>query len=100
MTEVLIVLISILGGAAVITLIVGAIAIYRGFVLCKLWAWFMVPLFHLPELTIPFAIGISLAIGMFQHSTQNADKGKEYWLTVIASPLVVLFMGWIVKMFI
>lgn len=34
----------------------------NGYVLSKLWAWFMVPVFKLPVLTVTAAIGISLCL--------------------------------------
>ena len=97
-------------GASIVMIIsiVGS-AILNGWVLSTMWQWFIVPLFHAPVLTIPYAIGISLMIGMFSKSssTSSDNKGEGTdWSKVISallaiflSPLFVLFMGWIVRMF-
>lgn len=79
--------------------------ILRGFVLCKLWSWFIVYQFSLPELTIPIALGISLLIAMLTHQYQTNKEEKERGimhlvsLTIIA-PLFFLACGWIISLFI
>jgi hypothetical protein len=50
-------------------------AIWNAFVLKMLWGWFVAPIFHLPTLTIPVAIGISLIVGIL---TYQIDYSKEY----------------------
>lgn len=74
----------------------------RAFVLIKLWGWFMVPCFSLPTLNIPYAIGLSLVMGMFLASAKKTDK-ESAWsniLTGTLTPLIALFIGWIVHMFV
>jgi hypothetical protein len=84
-------------------------SIMNGWVLSTMWGWFAVPLFHLPTLTVAYAIGISLLIGMFSRYDTNSKDGEkkdttkliaELLTRVFVTPLATLFFGWIVKMFI
>lgn len=45
----------------------------EGFVLAKLWGWFVIPTFNLPGLTINTAIGIALLWGAI------SIKKRDYW---------------------
>ncbi|MBU4347936.1 hypothetical protein KJ671_00275 [Patescibacteria group bacterium] len=103
--------------------------ILRGYVLSVLWGWFIVPVFHLPELTLAVAIGIAMIMSIIthQHSTKKYEndikKIKSTWsnehynkleakeakealssiITLITNLylnlLLVLFIGWIVHLF-
>ena len=77
--------------------VVAGLSILRAWVLIKLWGWFIVPVFHLPDLNIPLAIGLCLVVGMF---TATMKSEKVNWLGAILAPFITLFMGWIVKSFI
>jgi len=44
-----------------------------GFVLMTLWAWFVVPAFNLPELTIVSAIGLGLIVAFTTHQNKKED---------------------------
>lgn len=94
---------------AIICIIVGAIgmmvlsSVLGGFVLVKLWGWFIIPTFGLPALSIPVAIGITL---MSKYMTiqkkpemQDDDFVSQYSFA-IAFPLVTLIIGWIVHFFV
>lgn len=80
----------------------------NGWVLTKLWGWFIVKTFNLPSLTIPTAIGLALVISYLTIKSDNeSDKNKkeEYWqklvnAAVIATikPLCALGIGSIVKL--
>lgn len=83
-----------------LTVVAVPLAILRGFVLTKLWAWFVVPFFGLPALSIPLAIGISLLIGFLAQSptakdVESGDWKKSFSISIL-SPLITLFIGWIV----
>ena len=89
-------------------LAVFVIGVVRGWVLTILWSWFVVPTFHVPEISIPVAIGLALTIGMFQtKKIQTEEKSKkssselfgEILGVGLGAPLLVLFFGWIVKLF-
>jgi hypothetical protein len=95
-------------GLAVLTVVavVGS-ALLNGWAISVLWGWFVTPLFGLPLLTIPYAIGLGLVISMFIPSTasETKDKGWSEILIaliakVVATPLAAIAMGWIVHSFI
>jgi hypothetical protein len=103
------VLIILSGLIAIVALLAVALfygAFAWGWVCFKFWYWFVLPVFTtLPELTLIQCIGLMMFISLFK-STQAQVINKEYvnetatnWLPIIAPP-IVLFVGWIVKIFI
>ena len=92
--------------ALVVTAVVVGVTV-RGWVLATMWVWFIVPIFHLPSLTIPQAIGVSMVLALLTKDTaSNADDKKstaEKWAhagaTILVAPVVTLGLGWIVLQF-
>lgn len=94
--------------AAVVSLVAWpAAGVWWAHVLTILWAWFIVPQFEAPPLTLASAIGISLVAGMFkatlQSHTYDADdpENDTYTRAVAAfvTPLMMLVVGAIVRSF-
>jgi hypothetical protein len=79
--------------------LIAVISLLNAFVLIKMWSWFIVPLFHLPTLNVPFAIGLALTIGLFKNGSATKE-GKAYWFLIFIGPFITLFFGWIIHMFI
>lgn len=87
--------------------------IIYGFVLCKLWIWFVVPTFGLQPLTIIQAIGLSYIISFFTGKNNLFKKGNNIddteddntmaMLVLLFLPLtysgVVLFIGYLISLF-
>jgi hypothetical protein len=83
--------------------------VINGWVLTVLWQWFVVGRFDAPPLRIPVAIGISLIVGLLtaRYDTVSDDRNKEQRRTdargnifaSVLSPLLVLGIGWIVRLF-
>ena len=81
--------------------------ILRGFMLSVMWGWFVVPLFHLPVLSIPYAIGLAVTASLFagtkssktDDKKKTADKIAEWIAQIILGPFLVLGVAWIVKQF-
>lgn len=93
-------------GVALVVVALGAIL--EGYVLTVLWGWFIIPIFHLPPLTIVPAIGIALVVGLLTyHSNPDVEEKKrtgweQFALLMgklFARPLVVLAFGWAVHKF-
>lgn len=73
------IILMILGGALVLVLS----SMLRGYVLTWLWLWFVVPVFHLPELGIVQAIGISGVVTLLTARTSaydDSDRKKKAFL--------------------
>lgn len=97
---------AILGGAVGFFAFVALNAMWNGYVLTILWAWFVVPTFHLPQLAIAPAIGISMIVKYLTHQN-DFEKGDREWEDQVVRvlfyaafyPLMVLGFGWIVHSF-
>ncbi len=86
--------------------IAGVLSIWEGFVLTKLWGWFIVPFFDLPPLSITIAIGISLITAFLTHQRMAKDPDVDKFEQVvdlvgysIVHGLIMLLMGWTVTLF-
>lgn len=87
----------------IITLILSAI--WRGYVLTKLWIWFIVSTFGASPLRIAEAIGVALVVSFLcyqYNSYEDKDASASERLikgisVALLSPAVVLLVGWIVK---
>lgn len=73
-----------------------ALLVLHGFVFSVLWGWFAAPLFGLPAITIPQAIGLSLVLSASRIAVKSQESdGWTMWL----SPFLALAIGWVVKSF-
>lgn len=83
-------------------LIAGAI-IARAWVMTVIWGWFVVPAFHMPELTIATALGLTILVGMFTHHLQDKKEEKadiaQSIIKAFLQPLITLMFAWIVTWF-
>lgn len=78
---------------------------WRAYVLSRLWAWFIVSTFHLVQIGIAQAIGISCVVSLltYQHHREPEDERGtgEIIGSVLAmaffTPAFVLLFGWIAK---
>ena len=72
----------------------------KGFVLSRLWLWFMVPLGVMP-ITLAHAYGLAVMIALFtvhQKADAEAKGGGIIYLAFrmnIGGPLIVWFIGWL-----
>jgi hypothetical protein len=76
--------------------------LWEAFVICKLWAWFVVPL-GVPPLWFFQATGLSILTGMLFHRTTPRPKTPEddaalTWRlceNLIWMPVVAIAFGWV-----
>jgi hypothetical protein len=82
---------------------------WSGYVFSVMWGWFVVPTFHLPQVSVAVAIGISMIIGMLTHHlSQDGEKKKSDTADAIISsfswaflyPLFVYGIGYVVHSFV
>ena len=90
-------------------LIVAVLLVYGyvvdGYVLSMMWGWFIVPVFHLPTLSIVQAIGVGMVVSFLVRSYFMAKEDinkKSKWEKVgycagaIISPWLTLLIGWFI----
>lgn len=102
------VVLAILGGVVGFAALLVVSSILNGYALSVLWGWFVVPVFHLPQLSIVPAIGIAMMVGYLAHQMEPDCVEKERTTGeriaraasfAILKPLFALLFGWIVHLF-
>jgi len=99
-------------GAVLALLMVPVRMVVSGFVLTRLWAWFVVPILSVRELSIAAAIGISLTVQLVLLSGSSSNGKWEFEeeantfgtqivkpIFLALGPLIFLAVGWIVQLF-
>lgn len=90
----LVVITGIVAGLPLLLLVSSCV---NGWVLTKLWAWFMVPIFHLPALTLWPAIGVAMVIRFLTYQDTNNKRGiGESVALAVIQPIVSLGFGWLI----
>jgi len=81
-------------------------SLLRGYVLTVLWGWFIVPTFHLPQLSLAAAIGVALVVHFTTHQVDIKNDGFEWgeriqrvFLWVVLMPVAALSLGWVIHLF-
>lgn len=98
-------LIGIPGVIVFLAAIISFFAILNGYVLYKMWEWYVVPLFHLRDLTLIQAIALAFVIGaVFSKTSQYVPKKQQdsaynqhIFAIALLGPLLSLAIGWIYK---
>lgn len=87
---------TVVFGVILLFLLIPFSAVWRGFVLTKLWAWFVVP-FGPEPIGIAHAIGLSLAVVVFANTTKPEDDKpfKEQVVGAIAKATVTPAFVWL-----
>ena len=99
---------EILGGITAGILLVPYMMIINGWAIAKLWGWFMVPIFGLPVLTIPMALGVGTVVVYLTHridwAEAKTDSGKGIGHVLVKGfaiatfkPLISVLFGYIIK---
>ena len=97
-----------MSGAGCVILAVAIVVsmLLDGLVLRALWGWFVVPTFGIPALTLVQAIGIGLIVSLLimtqgtQSTKSFEDQAIDSLGWTIVKPLMFLFLGYIVYLFI
>lgn len=87
----------------IVTTVFIVAVIINGWALSVLWGWFVSPLFHLPPLSIPYAIGICLIVNHLTKQTPKENNDKKDTneriadiIAILINPLISVLFGWIV----
>lgn len=96
--------------AGCFTMIVFTIIGYlmSGWVLTVLWGWFITPVFTLPTLSLPCALGLSLIVNFLIHHPTNwkeiEQRGRAEVIKEVVLPFfragIALGLGWIILQFV
>lgn len=83
-------------------ILVVLLGLFDGWVLSKLWNWFVVPIFGLKVLTVLEAWGLGLLIGIVKYSSSDKPPkgGQELSIAFgskIATFLLILLIGYCLK---
>jgi hypothetical protein len=89
---------------AFVAIVVGVVALMfvaiaaNAFVLSMLWAWYVVPVFGMPALSLPVAFGLGLIASCFHRSyTPHIPKDQQFqaFVSALAYPFILLTFGWL-----
>jgi hypothetical protein len=78
--------------------------LWQGYALTVSWAWFIVPVFALPALSLKFAAGLALTVRLltltYQPQTEEIGTPVAQMARAVAyaflSPATLLAVGWLV----
>jgi hypothetical protein len=87
-----------LGLGVLVPIIAFPVAALDGWVLTKMWAWFVMPLFPVPALHVWMAAGLALTVRLIKGLGYCEDKRKfsVQFIGYFTGPLFVLLFGWII----
>lgn len=89
-----------------IVLIMIISSIVNGFVILKLWTWFIVPIFEIQPLRLIEAIGLMFLVNYLMIKQYKKTEKEEFWEKFISNLVFLifysaftLFAGWLVNLF-
>ncbi len=92
--------VAAVGLSIIVPLIVAPLAALDGWIISKMWAWFVTPLFPVPALHVWMAAGLALTVRMFCRTTPEGCEDKRTLgakiVATILPPLYILLFGWII----
>ena len=87
-------------------LIVAIGSLIRGYVLSKLWLWFIVSTFHVAPLGVAQCIGLSLIVAYLTHDNAHHEDSREAQerlvsgaVQMLLNPIIILVFAQIVRSF-
>lgn len=94
-----------IGTIITVVMAIAATTVLRGYVIAKLWLWFIAATFGLPTLGIAQAAGIGLIVGFLALPEAKKPKDGEASTSAICfqvymaflMPPFVLLVGWVIK---
>lgn len=101
-------IISKLFSIALMLVLMFVISLYDGFVIMKLWEWFIIPAFNAPAVSLAVATGLYLLVRFITfvkpngvYDPDNAKiEGSARLMHMVSWPSIILLLGYAVKTFI
>lgn len=72
---------------------------WGGILLAIFWGWFIVPVFHVSQLNLPQAIGLTVVARFLSRGPVEAGQPRKIFPRWFLMSLVALLLAWIVKQF-
>lgn len=83
-------------------LLAAALLLARGVVLTVLWGWFVVPVFGLPALTVPVALGLVILVRAVLEPAHSDGKSERTTADAVGwavgGVVFPLLFGWLVHL--
>lgn len=103
--EVLAALLLVLGGSVGIFILLLLSSLINGWALSILWAWFIVPVFSIPALSLGQAIGVAMVVSFltWQHidAKSSDESGAVKFVTAlmltVGRPVFAVLFGMVIK---
>ena len=76
------------------------VALLDGWAMAVMWRWFVVPIFHIQALGVAPCCGLVVLAALLTH--QDSKRSVEGWALYalyVVRPLMLLGIGWIVRLF-
>lgn len=81
--------------------LLSAVVVFNAYVFTILWSWFIVPIFNLPFINIPEAIGILIAVKLLKGKKDKKKKiTAQYLIDSVANIIALFSIGWLITIFI
>lgn len=83
-------------GVVALLVIIPAATLLEAWVLIRLWAWHIIPRFHVEALTYGAAVGISCVASLLtqQYVPAKEGDGGNLIASHFTRPLLILLIGW------
>ena len=66
--------------------------LWSAYVLTKLWGWFVIPTFELPELSVAAAVGLALIVSYLTYQHRHEESTGDSYAEVLMSAIFAAFM--------
>lgn len=85
-------------------ILLALVIIYGGWVFQTLYTWFIIPVFHLENISVIQAIGIQTFCVLFAKTEENKEKSSSEYiqsllLRAVVNLTVILMFGWFLNLF-
>ena len=78
-------------------LVAVALMMANGYLFSLMWAWYAVTLFHLPPLSTPAAMGLTVLVCWFQFvPREEPDMDLQRIWQVMSMKIGLYFMAWVI----
>jgi len=81
------------GKFMIIIIVMIVTPLINGFVVMKLWNWFIIPIFSLQPLKLIEAIGFTIILAFITAKPSKNNKEEDFWDKLFESVLYTILLG-------